>query len=72
MNHNTLLLKLGINPNHFKNTIVDQIKTSDGFIYELQEKTDIRTCPYCSSSSSTIKGYFFTETNVSNDANIED
>ncbi|MCH5172103.1 MAG: hypothetical protein J1F31_04700 [Erysipelotrichales bacterium] len=28
MNNNTLLLKLGINPDNFKNTIVDPIKTT--------------------------------------------
>lgn len=57
MNNNTLLLKLGINPDNFKNTIVDPIKTNDGFIYELQERTDVRTCPYCDSTSVYIKEY---------------
>lgn len=58
MNNNTLLLKLGIDLNNFKNTIVDSIKTNDGFIYESQEKNDIRTCQHCNSKSTIIKGFF--------------
>ena len=72
MNNNTLLLKLGINPDNFKNTIVDPIKTNAGFIYELQERTDVRTCPYCDSTSVYIKEYYFTNTKIANDSNINE
>ncbi len=72
MNNNTLLLKLGIDPNNFKNTIVDPIKTDDGFIYELQEKKDNRICPYCNSSKCYIKEYYFTNIKISNDTNIKE
>ncbi len=44
--NNTLLPNLGIDPNNFKETMVDSIPTNDGFIYELQQRDDGRTCPY--------------------------
>ena len=40
MNFNTFLLRLGLDPDNFKNIPSDPIKTDKGFIYEIEQRTD--------------------------------
>ena len=47
MNFNTILYRLGMDPSNFINEYNEPIKTPDGFIYEVRQRTDVRVCPYC-------------------------
>ena len=47
MDFNTFLLRLGIDSENFENKAYEPVKTPEGFIYEVQQRKDIRTCPYC-------------------------
>ncbi|NCA95949.1 MAG: hypothetical protein EOM74_03115 [Methanomicrobia archaeon] len=46
MNFNTFLLRLGIDPDNFKNMPSDPIAIESGFIYEVAQRTDQRECPF--------------------------
>jgi len=72
MDFNTLLLRLGISPDNFINKDNEPIPTSNGFIYDLEQSKDDRTCPHCHSSNVRIMGYYYTETNCSESENITD
>ena len=50
MNFNTFLLRLGFEPDNFKNSQIELIQFNDGFIYEVEQIVGKRICPYCSSS----------------------
>ena len=70
MDFNTLLLRLGISPDNFINKDNEPIPTTNGFIYDLEQSKDDRTCPHCYSSNVRITGYYYTETNCSESENI--
>lgn len=72
MDFNTLLLRLGISPDNFINKDNEPIPTTNGFIYDLEQSKDDRTCPHCYSSNVRITGYYYTETNCSESENITD
>ena len=58
MNYNTFLIRYGIEPKCFKNKELFPIKTDTGFLYELEQETQIlRVCPECNSRKIYIKGY---------------
>lgn len=72
MNFNTILLRLGIDPANFVNRQSDPIKTTEGFIYEVQQRTDIRHCPYCNSSKAHIQDHDYVTINCSETDHITD
>ena len=72
MNFNTVLLRLGIDPDNFINQESDPIKTDRGFIYEVAQKSDIRTCPYCLSEKTVVKDHDIVEINCSETDHIQD
>lgn len=45
MDYNSLLMRLGLDPSNFGNGANEPIKTESGFIYEVEQKSDSRTCP---------------------------
>ena len=57
MDFNTLLLRLGIDPDCFENRKSEPVRTEEGFIYEVYQRTDIRECPYCRSMKAYIQDY---------------
>ena len=58
MNYNTFLIRYGISPDNFKAVVAEPIKTSTGYMYCLEQRTDInRQCPFCDSKSIIIKDY---------------
>lgn len=72
MDFNTLLLRLGIDPNNFENKDNEPIKTNSGFIYEVNQRTDIRNCPYCNSLNVKINDFRYCEINCSETDHIKD
>ena len=72
MDFNTLLLRLGIDSTCFKNCLNEPIKTETGFIYEVEQRTDIRICPYCGKENITIHDYNIVEINCSETNQITD
>lgn len=72
MDFNTLLLRLGISPDNFINRDNEAIPIDNGFIYDVEQGKDNRTCPKCGYKNSVIYGYYFTETNCSESENIKD
>ena len=72
MNFNTILYRLGIDPNNFVNEDNEPIKTNNGFIYEVRQRTDIRKCPYCNSCNAIINDYDIVEINCSETDQIKD
>ncbi|MCF0117336.1 MAG: ISL3 family transposase [Bacilli bacterium] len=72
MDFNTLLLRLGINPNNFTNKDNEPIPIANGFLYDVEQSKEDRSCPYCRSQNSVIYGYYYTETNCSESENIID
>lgn len=57
MDFNTFLFRLGLNPDDFKNKLVDPIPFDGGYIFELEQKDSNRICPYCKSTDVYIKEY---------------
>ena len=57
MDFNTILRRFGIEPENFINKEVEPIKILDGFIYEVEQRTDVRCCPHCKSNKAYIKDY---------------
>ena len=72
MDFNTLLLRLGIDSTCFKNLLNEPIKTETGFIYEVEQRTDIRICPYCGKHNVIINDYDTVEINCSETNQITD
>lgn len=72
MNFNTILYRFGLDPDCFINEEVEAIKTDDGFIYPVRQRTDIRVCPECGSVSAYIHGYDEVTVNASNTDQIKD
>ena len=72
MNFNTILYRLGIDPDNFINADNEPIKTDDGFIYEVRQRTDQRTCPYCGHTKSIINDYDHVDINCSETDHIKD
>lgn len=72
MNFNTLLYRLGIDPDNFINQENEPIKTDKGFIYEVKQRTDSRQCPFCLSQRSVVNNYRYVEINCSETDQIED
>lgn len=73
MNYNTFLIRYGISPDNFKAVVAEPIKTSTGYMYCLEQRTDInRQCPFCDSKSIIIKDYDMIKTNISINDNSKD
>ena len=72
MDFNTLLLRLGISPDNFINQDNEPIPIPNGFIYEVEQNKEDRTCPYCHSMDARITGYYYSETNCSESENLTD
>ena len=72
MNFNTILFRFGLNPDNFINEDRDPIKTKDGFIYEVRQRTDIRICPRCGSISAYVNDHDIVEINCSETDQIKD
>lgn len=72
MNFNTILYRLGIDPSNFINEDREPIKTDDGFVYEIRQKTDIRICPKCGSTNAYVNDHDIVEVNCSETDQIKD
>ena len=72
MNFNTILLRFGTDPDCFINEDRDPIRTDNGFIYEVRQRTDIRICPRCASSNAYIHDHDTVEINCSETDQIKD
>ena len=72
MNFNTILYRLGMNPENFVNADNEPIKTEDGFVYEVRQRTDQRLCPNCGSVKTVINNYKYVEVNCSETDQIKD
>lgn len=72
MNNNTLLRRVELNPDCFKEIDIEPVKTNNGFIYDVQERTDQRICPFCNGSNVYIKEYYHTMINISDNQNIHE
>ena len=72
MDFNTFLVRLGIDPGCFINKPIDPIKTPEGYIYEAEQRKDIRICPYCNGRDISIKDYDYVEINCSENDQIKD
>lgn len=72
MDFNTLLFRLGLDSNDFINKLNEPIKTDSGFIYEIEQRKDIRICPKCNCNNAVIKDYDYVEINCSETNHITD
>ena len=72
MDFNTLLSRLGISPDNFINKDNEPISFENGFIYDVEQTKENRTCPYCHENASVVIGYYVTETNCSESENLKD
>lgn len=72
MNFNIFLLRLGLDPNNFKNKLSEPIQTEKGFIYEIEQREDIRICPFCNSKNAIIWDHYFTTINTNSCQSIND
>ena len=72
MDFNTFLIRLGIDSESFVNKAFEPIRTNEGFIYEVEQRKDERTCPYCHSEHTIIKDHYFAEINCSETDQIKD
>lgn len=72
MDFNTILLRLGFDPGSFINKLSEPIKTENGFIYEVEQRTDNRVCPHCGSNDAYIHTYRYTDINCSETDHIKD
>lgn len=72
MDFNTLLLRLGINPDNFINKNNEPIPFEKGYIYDVEQSKDNRTCPFCKCNNARITGYYYSETNCSESENLLD
>ena len=72
MDFNTLLLRLGIDSTCFENRSSEPIKTENGFIYEVEQRKDIRICPHCGKDDAVINDYDYVEINCSETSHITD
>ena len=72
MNLNTILIRLGINPDNFAVQEQEPIRISDGFIYEVTQKSGERKCPCCGDTDVHIHGHYYTEIDCSETDQIKD
>ena len=72
MDFNTLLIRLGMDPGCFENRMNEPVRTEEGYIYEVRQRSDERKCPYCRSHKAVVNGYYYTETNCSETDQIRD
>ena len=57
MDFNTTLLRFGLDSSNFTNKPVNTIKTSNGFIYEVEEENKQHICPHCNHQTLFVHGY---------------
>ena len=72
MNFNTILNRMGINPDNFINADNKEIRTSNGFIYQVIQRTDRRECSYCNTNNAIIHSHDFVEINCSCNEYLEE
>lgn len=72
MNFNTILLRLGLDPDDFVNKLSEPIRTKEGFIYEADQEIKERICPYCHSHKVIIHDHDIIEVNCSQTDQIRD
>ena len=73
MNYNTFLIRYGIDPKSFKNKELIPVKTDTGFMYYLEQETEImRKCPKCNRTNLYIKGYYETKMSITINSNETD
>jgi len=72
MNFNTILYRFGLDPDCFVNEENEPIKTTNGFIYEVRQRTDVRKCPKCGSSNSFINDFRYSLINCSETDHFKD
>jgi transposase len=72
MNFNIFLLRFGLDPDNFINKFLEPIKTEFGFIYEVEQRTDLRQCPTCKSHNSYVNNYFYIKINCSENNHLQD
>ena len=72
MNFNTLLIRLGIDPDNFTNCDNEPVKEGNTFIYSVDQRTDIHVCPSCHSTLCHIHDYDIVEINCSETDMIKD
>ena len=63
---------MGINPDNFINADNKEIRTSNGFIYQVTQRTDRRECPYCNTNNAIIHSHDFVEINCSCNEYLEE
>ena len=72
MDFNTFLLRFGINPDNFEAIEASPIPFEHGFIYELVQRNDLRTCPFCNTDDTYINDYRIVTINCSQNKEIKD
>jgi len=72
MDFNTFLLRFGIDPDNFKNKLIEPIPFEGGFVYEVEQEIKDRSCPYCKSNKTYINSHYITTINSSSTNTIKD
>lgn len=72
MDFNTLLSRLGVDPESFENKEREPIITNDGFIYEVQQRKDGHECPHCQAKTAYVNSYRYATISCSETDNIKE
>ena len=73
MNNNTFLYRVGLNPENFINNDIGPITIDGGLLYLVEERKDLRICPYYNNSfKNEIKKYYYIYINVSDNSNMKE
>ncbi len=72
MNYNVFLLRLGLDPSQFTNRMNEPIKTGNGWLYEVDQKSEGYKCPHCHNDKLYIHDYNTIEINCRESSFIED
>lgn len=72
MDFNIFLLRLGLEPNNFKNKPIEPVQFDRGFVFETEQIVEERKCPHCSSHDVYINDYRFVEYRCTENQNITD
>ena len=70
--YNTVILRFGLDPADFEDTIIDPLESDGVFIYEVVQKYEQIKCPYCKSDKVYRHDVRYTEYNCTHNDNLRE
>ena len=72
MDNTIFFERFGFDPNNFVNRKYEQIKTDDGFVYEVEEAIRQKICPHCNHQFMNIHSYSWMSKKISTTIGIKE